>query len=151
MSDPIALPGRALAAWRAEAVLAALALGAIAFVVGWVWLDHAGIRLALLAGAVLVLVWLVLDLLVLLPRRHVAWSVRVDGTVLEVVEGVLIVRRLRVPLTQVLYVDVRQGPVVRVLGLSRVRVGTLGSAHDVGPFAPEVADALARHLAEVKG
>lgn len=150
MSDPIALPGRALAAWRAEAVLAALALGAIAFVVGWVWLDHAGIRLALLAGAVLVLVWLVLDLLVLLPRRHVAWSVRVDGTVLEVVEGVLIVRRLRVPLTQVLYVDVRQGPVVRVLGLSRVRVGTLGSAHDVGPLAPDVADEFARHLAAGK-
>jgi membrane protein YdbS with pleckstrin-like domain len=60
------------------------------------------------------------------------------------------VRRLRVPLTQVLYVDVRQGPVVRVLGLSRVRVGTLGSAHDVGPLAPDVADEFARHLAAGK-
>ena len=78
MSDPIALPGRALLAWRAEAVLVALALGALAFVVGWVWLDHPGLRLAL-------------------------------------------------------------------------RVGTLGSAHDVGPLGPEVADQLARHLAEVKG
>lgn len=137
------LPSRALGATRALTVALTLALIAGAWVIRWVWNPPAVRPVPVVPIIVLLALWALLDVALLTPRRHAAYRYRVDDHVLEVRRGVVIVNELLVPLSQVLYVETRQGPLVRLLGLTTVRVGTVGSTHDIGPLTPEAAEALA--------
>lgn len=103
---------------------------------------------AILGAAVLVLavahalVWPVL------AHRHFRFAVRRDD--LWVRRGVLYRQETVVPLTRIQHVDTRQGPLERLLHLSRVVVFTAsGMAPDTGipGLAPSLADTLRDYLA----
>lgn len=142
------LPGDALRVWRINAavragVIVCVVIGAMLLWpgVGWLqpWLLVAGIAVVL--HALVMVVWV-------LRKRFISYRYRMEPGGFERSSGCLITRRLIVPANQVLFVELHQGPVSRSMGLKLLRIGTLGSTHDVGPLLAPDADALAAELSK---
>ena len=148
LADPAEqLPAAALILWRSQTVLGCLAVWIVAGIAGWYWRDVDWVPWAAMAGAALAGASTAVDLVWLLPRRLVHYRYDVTGAGLRVHQGFLVSRRLVVPAGQILYVEVRQGPMHRRLGLASVQVGTLGSVHELGPLdVPTAGSIAARQL-----
>lgn len=142
MSNWSVLPPRALAVARLETAVATTGLLVLGCTAAMLW-QLPLTRVVLVLAAALLVIWAALDLTILAPRRHAAYRFRVDDRVIEVHRGVLVASELLIPLDQVLFVDTRQGPLVRLFGVTTVRIGTVGSSHDIGPLEPDHAEALA--------
>lgn len=135
------LPPASLRAWQVDNViglLVALAALGLMVVVGrplvlQPWLPP-------LAG--LAVVAAVVEGTLVLPRRHHSYRYRATTAAVVVESGVLVARQLVVPLHQVLFVETRQGPVLRAYGLTHVRLGTIADPKSVGPLCPEAAQVL---------
>lgn len=128
------LPPRAKTAWYLESLLAsAAALVMWSIVFGTSILDLQGVIWESLA-LVGILSSALVELLVLIPARfkHARVAVLEEGFV-SVSGGTF--RRTRIqPWRHVLYVEVRQGPLLSKLGLYRVRIGTISGVHVEGPL-----------------
>lgn len=141
------LPAQVSVLWRWQALIGCVVTCGLLWSATLIWPDQAWVGVLAVSGAALAIVATVADLAWLVRRRHATYRFALDGRGLRLRQGVLVAHRTVVPADQILYVDVRQGPIERALGLSTVRVGTLGSSHEVGPVAETEALALAeRHL-----
>ncbi|GAA0339830.1 MAG: PH domain-containing protein [Micropruina glycogenica] len=141
------LPVAAVGLWRLHAVASAVIFSALLWLAGWYWWPSDWLKALAWIGIAVGAVSTVAELIWLIPRRWRAYRYCLDERGLRQREGVLVARSLTVPANQILFVDVREGPVQRALGLSTVRIGTLGSTHDLGPVGAEEAAALAQaHL-----
>ena len=137
------LPASALRVWHLDNLLGLLAASAVLGTVAVLgrpefarpWLLHAA-ALVVLAAAV--------ESFAVLPRRHARYRYRIAERSIVVESGALVVRQLIVPLHQVLYVEMSQGPVLRAHGLSLVRLGTIADPKSVGPLTREDAETLRR-------
>jgi membrane protein YdbS with pleckstrin-like domain len=86
---------------------------------------------------------------VVVPRRQWAgwrWALTDEG--LELAHGVLVRVDSSIPAFRVQQVDLRRGPIERLLGLVSVQVTTASSASDgtLPGLTPEVADSVRREL-----
>lgn len=141
------LPAAALVVWRVEVTAGCVTLWAVGLLASWVWRESPWVASLALAAGIIVALATITDAAWLLPRRWASYRYAVDPAGISVQHGVMWSRRLVVPACQVLYVEVRQGPLHRLLGLSMLRIGTLGSVHEVGPLAADVAAEIAeQHL-----
>lgn len=141
------LPSATLTLWRVHSALGCAGVLVVAGLATWYWrgVDWVG-PVALAVGTVAV-VATVVDLTWLLQRRFSSYRYELGPAGLHLVQGVMVSRRLGLSADRILYVEVRQGPVGRLLGLATVQVGTLGSVHEVGPIAVAEATTIAgRHL-----
>jgi hypothetical protein len=120
---PIALQARLV--WT----LVATAIAAPVLILAVVGLGVAGGLPGLSAGLVLSVTALTL-LRWFVVRRHRAWgySVRQDELVLR--RGVLIRRLTIVPIGRMQFIDIRQGPLDRLLGVANVQLHTAAAASD---------------------
>lgn len=136
-----ALPAQVPALWRWRAVIGCIVGCGLLWSATLIWpgVQWVG-ALAVLGGPIAVAATLA-DIVWLVARRHASYRYALDQHGLRLRQGVLIAHRTVVPAAQILYVDVSQGPIERALRLSTLRIGTLGSTHEVGPLAE--ADALA--------
>lgn len=139
------LPRRALAASRIEVAVVTVAVLCVGYTVNRLWAPPlpGGLLWLLLT---LVVGWAIVDIVLLIPRSHAAYRFRANDRAVEVRRGVVVESELLIPLAQVLFVDVRRPPIARLLGLASVRIGTVGSAHDIGPLDPEDAELLAESI-----
>lgn len=134
--DPSArLPTATLTLWRIHSALGCAGVLAAAGLATWYFSGVGWVGPLALAVGLVAVVATVVDLAWLLRRRFSSYRYELGPAGLQLREGVMISRRLSVPADRILYVEVRQGPVGRLLGLATVRVGTLGSVHEVGPIA----------------
>ena len=141
------LPTQVPVLWRWQSAIGCVVACALLWAATLIWPDLAWVSLLAAAGAALAVSATAADLAWLVRRRHTTYRFALDERGLRLRQGILIVHRTIVPADQILYVDVRQGPIERTLGLSTLRVGTLGSSHEVGPLADSHALALAEsHL-----
>ena len=76
------------------------------------------------------------------PLRFRLWRYELREHELEIQEGLLVVRRMLIPLVRVQHVDTRQGPLARWFGLSSVTVATAGSSHEIPALNDHVANLL---------
>ena len=148
LADPTErLPAAALILWRSQTVLGCLIVCIVAGIAGWFWRDVDWVPWVAMTGVALAGVSTAFDLVWLLPRRLAHYRYDVSGAGLRIHQGFLVSRRLVVPAGQILYIEVRQGPVHRRLGLASVQVGTLGSVHELGPLdVPRAESIAARQL-----
>lgn len=131
---PRTLPRQALAVWRLGVLASAFFLLFLIFVAGWLWPQQRLLQIVTWPAVVIILASTILDVVVLLGLRHKYYRYETDSTGLRISRGYMFARYISIPASQILYVDVRQGPLARSLGLSTLEVGTLGTTHDLGPL-----------------
>ncbi len=142
------LPARTLTLWRWHSVVGCLAVWAATGAGWWLWGQHAWFPVVAPAVGALALASTLADLVWLLRRRWRCYRYEVTDSGTQIRQGLLLSRWLVVPVNQVLFAEVRQGPWQRRLGLATVRFGTLGSVHELGPVDASVAAATAVRLLE---
>jgi len=125
--DPRSVPCERIAGWIRTAVL--VALGSAGLVFYWTGSEPRLVRLAFLAGLLLLVVLASLLATVILPRlawQHASW--RLFPLVLEIRRGVVFRHLVSVPRARVQHTDVERGPIERRFGLATLVVHTAG--HD---------------------
>ena len=136
------LPGLVLVLWRLHCLGgAALLLGAVALgrhlwpnlLTNWVAVAAIGLATVSIA----------LELLLITRLRHRYYRYQTASDALSIRTGCLFAKHLVIPASQVLYVDVQQGPLARRWGLCKVNIGTLGSVHPLGPIEAFAAKRIA--------
>lgn len=119
----------------------------LGLLVGLVWFDVMPsnmTRWAVILGFALVCLSVV-DAFWLIPRRHASYRFALLGDRLVVAHGRLLTSELMIPIRQVLFVDLRQGPIQRHFGLVSVRLGTIADSHRIGPIAEQAAQHVRDH------
>lgn len=141
------LPPAVVGLWRVHTLVTAVVASLLLWLAGWYWWPADWVRTLAWVGIGVTWVSAVAEVAWLVPRRWASYRYRLDRRGLRQSEGVLWSRSLTVPADQILFLDVREGPLQRAMGLRTLRVGTLGSTHDLGPLDSAVASALAEaHL-----
>lgn len=103
------------------------------------YLAPSSIVLVLTASAAaLTVVLTVADLIWLIPLRARYFRYALTERGVEIHTGRFLYRRILVPYHQVLYTNVRRGPLLRRYGLESLQIGTLGERFTVPGLKPEV-------------
>lgn len=143
------LPRKALVVWQVENLVGAVAVATVGLVVLHApfvddsWQSWA---LPVLVGLALVTV---VELAWLIPQRYRHYRYAILDDCIVVVRGRFLVRVSTFPLHQVLYVETRQGPLLRYFDLVRVQMGTIADPHSVGPL-PQAGAAEVRRAVETR-
>ncbi|MCL2150988.1 MAG: PH domain-containing protein [Coriobacteriia bacterium] len=90
-----------------------------------------GFWLALLVG---IAIWLVLFVVfvVIVPKiRWIQWSFEIYDEEIDIHKGIFWRKRIIIPLIRVQNVDTRQGPLMRIAGLSSFAVSTAAGQHEI--------------------
>ena len=136
--------------WRISAILRLVLyfLGSLSFILPICFAAE------LPVGTVL-LVLLAVFVLVALVRvlwwpnvRYKYWRYEVGENELDIANGVVWRKRFVIPFVRVQNTDTRQGPILRMLGLSSVTVSTAAGSHVIPGLRNEAADHLRDLIAE---
>ncbi len=68
---------------------------------------------------------------ILPPIRYARWRYEVTPEFLDIAKGIIWKKRYIIPFIRVQNTDTRQGPLMRVFGLSSVTVSTAAGAHEI--------------------
>ena len=110
------------------------------------WLPESWSALALVTVLVAVAV-LVVDLAVLNPRL-VRWTkIQASRDQFLLTTGRFVVTEVAIRVPAILTVDVKQGPVMRMLGLKRIAIRGIGTLPEIPPVSASVANDLQTLLA----
>lgn len=143
------LADKTLHAWRLGAVIEVIFLlifpaaywGVSQFMALPAWGFYTIIGLTVVWGVFHVLIWQSLS--------WSRWKYQVYEDEVELMFGVIIKRRIIIPMIRVQHVDTRQGPVLRYLGLASVTISTAATVHEVPGLTMENADRLRDQIAEL--
>lgn len=73
----------------------------------------------------------VLCIVILPPIRYARWRFALDENYLDIAKGIIWRKRYIIPFIRVQNTDTRQGPIMRMFGLSSVTVSTAAGAHEI--------------------
>lgn len=102
-------------------------------------------------GLVLVGVAVVLSVLYTLiapPIRFKRYRYLIAKDRIEIIEGLLFIRRTIVPIDRIYQIDIRKGPLDNAVGVAKVMVTTAGSSAAFRFLEPEAADEIALYINE---
>lgn len=111
---------------------------------GEVWAGF--VALGLTAIAILALVVCVV---VLPPIRYARWRYEVTDDFLDIARGIVWRKRFVIPFIRVQNTDTKQGPVLRLFGLSSVTVATAAGNHEIPGLDAQEAELLRDRAAEL--
>ncbi|WP_305296535.1 PH domain-containing protein [Parvibacter caecicola] len=103
---------------------------------------------AVVAAAIAVALY-VLCLVVLPPIRYQRWRYQLTEDYLEIALGIVWRKRFIIPFIRVQNTDTRQGPIMRVFGLSSVTVATAAGNHEIPGLDVEQAEQVRDRAAEL--
>lgn len=86
------------------------------------------------------------EIIVLVPRRHAYYCFAVSGTTVRRRRGRVLRRELQIPIDKVLYVELKDNPITRRLGLVHVHLGTIAEDQEIGPVTPEQGRQIAHRV-----
>ena len=146
----VRLPKKVLVLWRLNSLLASTILVILAVCAGFFWWPGEIFTAVTLFFSAVVVGNLVLDVFVLARLRHRAYCYEDACDFLRVRTGYLFAKQIVIPVGQILYVDLQQGPLSRRLELCKVNVGTLGSVHEIGPIEESRAQEISEKYGGVR-
>lgn len=111
--------------------------------------DLAWANLVVLIELVTFVAVLVLFLVILPPIRYVRWRYRVSEDYLEIRKGIIWRSHYVIPFIRVQNTDTRQGPIMRIFGLSSVTVATAAGEHEIPGLPTSEAQVLRDKAAEL--
>lgn len=103
------------------------------------------------AGWILVGAAVVVSLLYTLiapPIRFKRYRYLIAKDRIEIIEGLLFIRRTIIPIDRIYQIDVRKGPLDNAVGVEKVMVTTAGSSASFRFLEPQVADEIALYINE---
>ncbi|MDR0817060.1 MAG: PH domain-containing protein [Clostridiales Family XIII bacterium] len=138
------------AVWRLSGILQTLIIGIIYFASGIPLAIFVGPK-ALFLGIAGGLTFLLLLLLVFIipPIRYARWRYAVLDDEIDIYRGIIVRKRIIVPLVRVQYTDTSQGPFLRAMGLASVNVSTAAGDESIPGLLLDDADALRDRVAEL--
>ncbi|NTU89924.1 MAG: PH domain-containing protein [Actinobacteria bacterium] len=98
-------------------------------------------------AALVSLILLVLFVLITPSIHYARWRYAVNEDDIDIMRGIIIYKRIIIPLVRVQHVDSKQGPILRMLKLASVSVATAAGEHEIPGLALEEADALRDRVA----
>ena len=90
----------------------------------------------------------VLYTLIAPPIRFKRYRYMIAKDRIEIIEGLLFIRRTIIPIDRIYQIDVRKGPLDNAVGVEKVAVTTAGSSASFRFLEPEVADEIALYINE---
>ena len=90
----------------------------------------------------------VLYTLIAPPVRFKRYRYMIAQDRIEIIEGLLFIRRTIIPIDRIYQIDVRKGPLDNAVGVEKVSVTTAGSSASFRFLEPEVADEIALYINE---
>lgn len=105
-------------------------------------------RVLLIVSFLMWVVALVVWLLVLPPIRYARWRYEITPEYLDIAKGIIWRKRFIIPFIRVQNTDTRQGPILRMFGLSSVTISTAASEHAIPGLDVAVAEDLRDRAAE---
>ncbi|HSV93979.1 MAG TPA: PH domain-containing protein [Desulfobacterales bacterium] len=138
---------RAVTVWRIAGGLTAVQFAVAAGIVAG--LAAAGIVPATAAWAAMAAAAAIAAIAVLVvPKvRWMRWRYEVSEHEVYLGYGLVVRRRVLIPMARVQHVDTKAGPLLRAFGLSTVTVTTAGSTHEIPALSDSVADGLRDRIA----
>lgn len=100
----------------------------------------------ILVGAAVALC--ILYTLIAPPIRFKRYRYMIAKDRIEIIEGLLFIRRTIIPIDRIYQIDVRKGPLDNAVGVEKVIVTTAGSSASFRFLEPEVADEIALYINE---
>lgn len=97
------------------------------------------------AGIVFIIAWIVLLAIFAggMPQlRYKRWRYEIGEHELEIMRGIFWRQRFLIPYIRVQNTDTKQGPLMRMCGLSSVTVSTAAGEHEIPGLDIEIADSL---------
>lgn len=92
---------------------------------------------------------MILCVVVLPPIRYMRWRYEVSEDYLDIARGIVWRKRFVIPFIRVQNTDTRQGPILRLFGLSSVTVATAAGEHEIPGLRSEEAEQLRDRAAEL--
>ena len=80
------------------------------------------------------------------PIRFRRYRYMIAKDRIEIIEGLLFIRRTIIPIDRIYQIDVRKGPLDNAVGVEKVIVTTAGSSAAFRFLEPEVADEIAMYI-----
>lgn len=102
-----------------------------------------------LAMSAIAVVALIICVLILPPIRYVRWRYEVSDDFLDISRGIVWRKRFIIPFIRVQNTDTKQGPVLRMFGLSSVTVSTAAGSHEIPGLDSKEAELLRDRAAEL--
>jgi membrane protein YdbS with pleckstrin-like domain len=140
---------RAITAWQWGAAITSLCIAAVGAVIiiiaikynwpGWV---------TVLIGAAIILE-MYLDIIVIPPLRWKRWRYEIREEEIDLLHGVVFVKRTVIPMVRIQHVDTHQGPILRKYGLTSVTFSTAAGKHHIPALADETAALVRNRIAEL--
>lgn len=93
-----------------------------------------------------VLVIIILNLTILPPLRWKKWRYSIDQNEIGLLRGILVETETLIPLSRVQHVDTRQGPLLRMFGLSSVTISTAATTHEIPGLDEVIAGRVRRDI-----
>ncbi|TMW73540.1 PH domain-containing protein [Alteribacter natronophilus] len=141
---------KALPVWRIGAAIEFL-ISAIVPLAYW-WLSN---QIAFLPGWLLYVViaayisYGVFNIALFPKWQWKRWRYRIYENEVELLFGILVVRRVIIPMIRVQHVDTEQGPLLRHYGMASVKITTAATVHEIPALEESKADEVRDHIARL--
>lgn len=112
------------------------------------YLYPAGQTIAAIAVMICALAAAVAVFFIVPPLRYKRYRYHIGRDRIEIIEGLLFIRRTIIPIDRIHQIDIRRGPLDNLAGVAKVIVTTAGSAAAFRFLEPEKADEIALYLNE---
>jgi membrane protein YdbS with pleckstrin-like domain len=105
--------------------------------------------LILIGAAVLTAAWLLVFSIILPPIRWARWRYEVLEDEIDIFKGIIVYKRIIIPLIRVQFTDTSQGPIMRPFGLASVNVSTAAGKQSIPGLLLDDANSLRNRVAEL--
>ncbi len=129
--------------YTATFVVSAITLAILSGVV--IYFDLLRIKLILVIYAVIMIV-AILNVLISPYFRYHRYRYKLDGDSLEVIEGYIFISHNIVPIERIQNIELQQGPIDRMFGVSKMTITTGGGEETVRFVSKEVAGTMSDKL-----
>jgi membrane protein YdbS with pleckstrin-like domain len=142
--------------WRLSGIIKTVVWGAVCFgaafgaaaIVGEGLRDidapflSGGVAALLVAAGIITAIIFIITVIIAPPIRYARWRYALLDDEIDIYRGIIVRKRIIVPLIRVQYTDTTQGPLLRARGLAAVKVYTAAGAQGIDGLAMDDAEAL---------
>ncbi len=141
---------KVVSAWRIGGLIDALVMAVLIAVALIVLYFAAGILMPWLPiGIAIVAIWAAIDVFIIPTVRYSRWRYGVSEEEVDLYHGIIVRKRIIIPLVRVQYTDTKQGPIKKAFGLAEVTINTAGGEQTIPGLLDEDADALRDKVARL--
>lgn len=100
-------------------------------------------------GVIVLALYFIIDVIVIPAVRYNRWRFDVTESEIDIYYGIIVRKRIIIPLVRVQFTDTKQGPIKKAFGLAEVTINTAGGEKTIPGLLDEDADALRDKVARL--